>query len=233
MKRKTLGVIGGVGPLSTAYFMEVLINKTDAQIDQEHIDMIVLNHTEIPDRTAFILGQTIENPVLMMKEDAKKLEIMGADIIVTPCNTAHYFYQELQDAVAIPFINMIEETALYLKEQGVQRAGILATNGTVQTKLFQKALEKEGIEAISPSEDNQQFVMDIIYDNVKANQPVDLQKFKTVVNELRLQGCEKVILGCTELSILKREYSLNDFYVDSLEVLVEKAIVACDKKVKK
>jgi aspartate racemase len=233
MKRKVLGVIGGVGPLSTAYFMEVLINKTDAQTDQEHIDMIVLNHTEIPDRTAFILGQSSENPVLMMKEDAKKLETMGADVIVTPCNTAHYFYEELQSAVSVPFINMIDETALYLKHFGVKRAGIMATNGTVQTRLFQNALQKQGIEAVCPSAENQQFVMDIIYDNVKANQPVDLQKFKTVVNELRLQGCEKVILGCTELSVLKREYSLNDFYVDSLEVLVEKAIIACGKKVKK
>ncbi|WMJ22221.1 amino acid racemase [Paludicola sp. MB14-C6] len=233
MKRKTLGVIGGVGPLSTAYFMEVLINKTDAQIDQEHIDMIVLNHTEIPDRTAFILGRSEENPAFMMKEDAKKLEAMGADIIVTPCNTAHYFYQELQDAVTVPFINMIDETAIFLKEQGVGCVGILATNGTIQTKLFQNALQNQQIEAICPSQQNQQYVMDIIYDNVKANQPVDLQKFKAVVNELRLQGCERVILGCTELSILKREYSLNNFYVDSLEVLVEKAITACGKKVKK
>ena len=82
--RKTLGVIGGVGPLSTAYFMEVLINKTDAILDQEHIDMIVLNHCEIPDRTAYILDNSNPNPVPFMKEDAIKLETLGCNFIVTP-----------------------------------------------------------------------------------------------------------------------------------------------------
>lgn len=232
MKRKVLGVIGGVGPLSTAYFMEVVINKTDAEIDQEHIDMIVLNHTEIPDRTDFILGKSALSPVEMMSEDAKKLEKMGADIIVTPCNTAHFFYDALQASVKIPFIDMITETALHLKNQGVKRVGILATNGTIKTKLFQDALALQGIGAIAPSDKNQQYVMDIIYENVKANRPVDLEKFKIIVNELRLLECERVVLGCTELSLLKREYSLNDFYVDSLEILAEKSILACGKKIK-
>lgn len=229
---KTLGVIGGVGPLSTAYFMEVLINKTDASVDQEHIDMIVLNHAKIPDRTAFILDNSLESPVPFMVEDAKMLELNGAQVIVTPCNTAHYFYEELSSSVSVEFINMIDETALCLKEQGVKVAGIMATNGTVQTELFQKALQKVGIEPFVPSKQNQQYIMDIIYDNVKASKPIELEKFRTIVNEMRLNDCERVILGCTELSVLKREYSLGDFYVDSLEVLVEKAIVACGARVK-
>ena len=229
---KTLGVIGGVGPLSTAYFMEVLINSTEADVDQDHINMIVLNHTEIPDRTAYILDKTKQSPVEIMKEDARKLEAWGADIIVTPCNTAHYFYDELQGAVKVPFINMIEETAIFLQNIGVKRVGVLATNGTITTNLFQDALKKHGIEPICPSAKNQQYVTNIIYDNVKASKPIDLDKFKTVVNELRLQECEKIILGCTELSVLKREYSLDDFYVDSLEVLVEKSIILCEKKTK-
>lgn len=229
---KTLGVIGGVGPLSTAYFMEVLINRTDAKTDQEHINMIVLNHTEIPDRTAYILDHTKQSPVGMMVSDAKKLEQWGADVIVTPCNTAHYFYHELQSEVQVPFINMIEETAVYLENCQSKRVGILATNGTIYTKLFQSALAAHGIEPVCPSPQNQQYVMDIIYDNVKASTPIDLDKFKRIINELRLQECDRVILGCTELSLLKREYSLDEFYVDALEVLVDKAIIACGKKVK-
>lgn len=229
---KTLGVIGGVGPLSTAYFMEVLINKTDAEIDQDHVDMIVLNHTKIPDRTAYILDNTQPSPLPMMIEDAKMLERNGAHVIVTPCNTAHYFYNELSSAVSVKFINMIDETAEYLKSLGVKVAGVMATNGTIETKLFQNALKKVGITPVVPCPQNQQFVMDIIYDNVKASKPIELDKFRTIVNELRLNGCERVILGCTELSVLKREYSLNEFYVDSLEVLVEKSILACGGKVK-
>lgn len=228
----TLGVIGGVGPLSTAYFMETLINLTDATIDQEHINMIVLNHVEIPDRTAYILDNTKQSPVKMMTEDAKKLEQWGADILVILCNTAHYFFEQLQSSVKIPFINMIEETAIHLEKLGIKRAGILATSGTIFTNIFQDALARHGIIGVCPSALNQQFVMDIIYDNIKAAKPVDLDKFKSVVNELRLFECDRVILGCTELSILKREYSLSDFYVDSLELLAKAAIIRCGKKVK-
>lgn len=229
---KTLGVIGGVGPLSTAYFMEVLINSTDAVVDQEHVDMIVLNHAKIPDRTAYILDNTMPNPVPMMVADAKQLEQMGANIIVTPCNTAHYFYYELAGAVNVRFINMIEETAKFLRDNGVKTVGVMATNGTIATRLFQDALEKLDITAVIPSPENQQYVMDIIYNNVKASRPIELDKFRAVTNELRLNGCERVILGCTELSVLKREYSLGDFYVDSLEVLVCESIKACGAKVK-
>lgn len=231
MENKLLGVIGGVGPLSTAYFMEVVINKTDVQTDQEHINMIVLNDCTIPDRTAYILDSTKESPMQYMREDAKKLESYGCDLIVTPCNTAHYFIKELQEAVNIPIINMIEETARYLKEEGVQKVGIMATTGTITTKLFQTALEEVGLTPVIPSEENQANVMSIIYDEVKANKPIDPNKFKSVVGELRLDGCEKVILGCTELSVLKKEYSLNEFYVDSLEVLAEVTILRCGKPV--
>lgn len=230
--RKTLGVIGGVGPLSTAYFMEVLINKTKAATDQEHIDMVVLNHCAIPDRTAFILDNTKENPVPLMCEDAKKLEALGCSVIATPCNTAHYFYDRLQAAVKIPIINMIEETAKELKNNGVERAGIMATSGTVSTRLFQDALIRHSIEPVVPSPQNQMYVMSIIYDSIKAGLPIDLEKFKSVINELRLNSCQKVILGCTELSVLKKEYSLGDFYIDSLEVLCERAIKACGGEVR-
>lgn len=231
--RKTLGVIGGVGPLSTAYFMEVLINKTDVKTDQDHIDMIVLNDCQIPDRTAYILDNSKESPVGYMQEDAVKLQKFGCDLIVTPCNTAHFFINELQSVVDIPIINMIDETALYLKSENVTKVGIMATTGTITTELFQKALQNKGITPVIPSDANQENVMSIIYDQVKAGKPIDRNKFKSVVGELRLDGCEKIILGCTELSVLKKEYSLSDFYVDSLEVLAEVAILKCGKPVVK
>lgn len=232
-KRKTLGIIGGVGPLSTAYFMEVLINMTDASTDQEHIDMVVLNHCEIPDRTAYILDKSCENPVPMMQKDAKKLEALGCDVIVTPCNTAHYFYDELKSSVNVPFINMISETAKKLNALGAKKVGIMATNGTVQSNLFQNALKCFSIESVIPAKKHQEYVMEFIYDNVKASVPVDKEKFNQVIAEFLKQGCDKVILGCTELSVLKKEYDLDDFYVDALEVLCEKAIEACGKKVKR
>lgn len=231
--RKTLGIIGGVGPLATAYFMEVIINMTEASTDQEHIDMVVFNHAEIPDRTEYILDHSKPDPAPMMCADAQRLEALGADVIATPCNTAHYFYDRLTDAVQIPVLNMIEETALVLERMGAGKVGILATNGTIAAGLFQRALERRGIAAVVPSPENQQFVMDVIFDDVKAGRPLEVEKFRSIVDEMRLAGCDHVVLGCTELSVLKKEYSLGSYYVDALEVLAARAIEACGKRVRR
>lgn len=232
MSRKILGVIGGVGPLSTAYFMEVIIKKTDVLTDQEHIDMVILNHTEIPDRTDYILDNTKPNPIPFMVDDAIKLEKLGAHIIVTPCNTAHYFYNSLSSSVSIPIINMIDETALYISSQNVNKVGILATTGTIKSELFQQALNKYSITPVIPNDKNQEYVMDLIYKNIKSGVDIDNNKLNSIIKELENEGCQKIILGCTELSILKTQYNLDDFYIDALEVLAIKAILACDKKVK-
>lgn len=231
--RKVLGVLGGVGPLATAYFMEVIIRMTDAATDQEHIEMAVLNHTEIPDRTAYILDPSQPDPIAPMVRDAKRLEALGADVLATPCNTAHYFYDAMAGAVGIPFLNMIEETAQALAELGVRRAGVMATEGTVHTGLFQQALEKRGILAVLPSAGKQKYVMEIIYDNIKAGRPADEEKLRAVTEALRASGCDRIILGCTELSVLKRDCRLGEYYVDSLEVLAARAITACGGKVRR
>ena len=232
MKRKTLGIIGGVGPLSTAYFMEAVISMTDASTDQEHIDMVVLNHTEIPDRTDYILDHSLPNPLPMMKADAIKLQSLGVDVIVTPCNTAHYFYEELSAAVTVPFLNMITETAEDLAKLEARSAGILATNGTVRTELFQRALLHRGIQPVLPRAQYQQYVMDIIYENVKAGKPVDQRKWQAVVDEMKEAGCDRILLGCTELSVLKREFALDSYFVDALEVLAKRTVEACGRKIR-
>ncbi len=233
MRRRVLGVIGGVGPLSTAYFMEVVIRMTDASSDQEHLDMVVLNHTEIPDRTDYILDPRNPNPSPMMQEDARKLERLGADVIVTPCNTAHYFYAELASAVQVPFLHMIDETALLLRQCRCKRAGILATNGTIASGLFQQSLASQGIEAVLPSPRCQQAIMELIYQGIKAGLPLDAGLFRSAADELRAEGCERIVLGCTELSLLKKEYGLDPFYLDAMEVLAMRSIEACEKTVKK
>lgn len=113
MEEKTLGVLGGVGPLATIYFADLVVKMTDAKTDQEHISMVILNHGAIPDRTDYILDHSKPNPLPVMIADAKKLQAAGCDYIVIPCNTAHYFYDEIQKNVDIPIINIIEETVKY------------------------------------------------------------------------------------------------------------------------
>ncbi|MDD7647503.1 MAG: amino acid racemase [Ruminococcus bromii] len=228
----SFGIIGGLGPMATAYLLELIIDMTDAKTDQEHLDAIIFNRPSVPDRTAYILDYSKPSPVPPMIDMAKKLEALGVCAIGTPCVTAHSFHEELQRSVNVPFINMVQETAAYLKNAGCKKAGIMATTGTVHNGLFQRALSEIGLSYALPDDAMQQYVMSLIYDCVKAGEPADMEKFRTVSDALRREGCDAIILGCTELSIIKRDNAIGSGYLDALEVLAHAAILACGKKIK-
>lgn len=226
---KTLGVIGGLGPMATAYFMQLVIQMTDAETDQEHIPMIIYNKPQIPDRTRFLLGQSKEDPVPDIVDCGRRLEREGAQVLAIPCITAHALHENIQKQLDIPIIHIIQETAAYLKQAGIKRVGLEATDGTVQTEVFQKELERRQIEVVLPSQEKQKLVMDIIYKNVKAGLPVDMDKFREVEKELTGRGAQLIILGCTELSMIKRDCHIPSFYLDAMEVLARSAVQSCGK----
>ena len=218
--------------MATAYLLQLIVDMTDAATDQEHLDAIIFNRPTVPDRTAYILDNTKPSPVPPMIDMAQKLERLGVCAIGTPCVTAHSFHEELQGSVNVPFIHMVQETAAYLKAAGCKKAGIMATTGTVRMGLFQTALTENDLEYALPNDEMQQNVMSLIYDNVKAGLPADMEKFRAVSDYLRKEGCDAIILGCTELSIIKRDNDIGSGYLDALEVLALTAILTCGKKVK-
>jgi len=225
--RRTLGVIGGLGPLATALFLELVIQMTDAACDQEHLDMVIFNTPSIPDRTRFLLGLSADSPLPGMVRIGRALAADGCHCIAVPCITAHAFYRELSEAVDRPVLHAVRETARHLREAGVSTAGIAATDGTLATGLFQAEFAAVGIRAVVPSPDAQRQVMSIIYDDVKAGRPADLGKFDAVSDELRRGGAEAVVLGCTELSLVKREREIGPGYLDAMEVLAVESVKAC------
>lgn len=225
--RKTLGIIGGVGPLATMFIGEMIVRRTHAAKDQEHVHTIIDNDTSIPDRTAYILDQTKENPVPYLIRDAEKLANAGADLICIPCNTAHTFYEELQAASPVPVLHMIRETAKRAADTGTRRVGILATDGTLASGVYQQALIEQDIEPIVPDIEIQNQVMSIIYDYVKAGKEVMMHQWNVIEEAMLHLDCDKIILGCTELSIVNKELKLDNRYIDSLMVLAESAILAC------
>ncbi len=232
MYTKKLGVIGGLGPMATAYFYELLIKMTDAVRDQEHIEMIIFSKPSIPDRTDYILGRSRENPVEPMIEAGKALVLLGADYLAMPCITAHYFHDMLTKGIGAPIIHIVRETADYLKEQGISRAGIMATDGTIQSGLFQKELSACGIEPLIPAEVCQAFVTDLIYRDIKAGRPAGMDKFRAASDELKARGAQVIILGCTELSLIKRDNELGPGFIDAMEVLAKCCIRLCEAKLK-
>lgn len=224
---KTLGVIGGLGPMATAYFMQLVIDMTDASSDQEHIPMIIYNCPQIPDRTSYLLGKSTENPGPQIIECGRKIEGAGVELIAIPCITAHALFPEIEKELDTPVLHIIRETAEYLKKEGIRKVGLEATDGTVQTGVFQKELERRGIEVVLPSKEKQEMVMHIIYNNVKAGRRIDMERFQQVEEELHANGAEVIILGCTELSMISRDEKIGHGYLDAMEVLARAAVLQC------
>lgn len=228
-RRFPVGVIGGVGPQATAYFLDMVVRLTEAARDQDHLDMVVLNHASIPDRTAFILGESDENPGPVMAEDARRLASMGVDFLVMPCNTAHHFTREIEAAVDVPLVNIVAETVAEVSRRvaDLTAVGLLATSGTVRAGVYQRAIEAAGARTVLPDEQGQASLMRIIYDQVKAGRPVDVEEFRALVAGLRAQGAQAVVLGCTELSVVAADFDLlaqDAGLVDSLDVLARRTI---------
>ena len=226
---KKLGIIGGLGPMATAYFMRRIIELTDAATDQENIEMIIYNCPSIPDRTGFILGKSQEDPLPCILELAQNLERQNVDYIAMPCITAHYFHDQLADSVFIPVSNGIKEAAEYLKNQGISRVGIMATDGTVSMHLFDSVFKNYDISCIYPEQECQKLVMSIIYDDVKAGRSVNMDEFYIVKEQLIDAGAQVIILGCTELSILKRDNPVGPKVLDIVDVLAADCVKKCAK----
>ena len=226
----TLGILGGLGPMSSVYFYELLTAHTRAACDQEHINLLISSRADTPDRTAFILGHSADDPLPAMAEEAARLERAGVDLLAIPCNTAHAFYEGVQAAVSIPILNIIHQNVAFCRFLGLSRVGVLATEGTIASGAYKDALTDAGIEYLTPNAVGQATVSRIIYDEIKRGREPDLKSFLTVADSLFSRGCERVILGCTELSLLKRNHLSDARFIDSMEVLALSAIRRCGKE---
>jgi aspartate racemase len=220
---KRIGILGGMGPLATADLFRKIIIHTKASSDNEHIPILIDNNTEIPDRTAAILGKGA-SPVKEMLRSAMRLECMGADFLVIPCNTAHFFLPDIRAMVRIPIINMLGETAKHLAANGISRAALLATDGTLQSQVYDKALEAQGVSVLRPDTEGQKAVMDQIYRGVKmGNLSLDRAPLISALDRLTASGAQTFVLGCTELPILFERITGYPI-VDPTDILARRAV---------
>lgn len=229
----SLGVLGGMGPLASQLFYKMMIEKTEAVKDQDHVNMIILSHASMPDRTEAIFGKDANIVYELLLADCKMLQAAKCKAIVGICNTAHYFLQQYTDILNIPILSMIHETAMQMgKLYKGERVGILATEGTIKTALYQTALEKEGVIPYLLSAQSQALAMHLIYDCVKKGLPADRSALSCIDRELKGNGCCAALTACTELSVIKADEALCPFYVDPMEILAERAIVFMGKALK-
>lgn len=231
--RKTIGILGGMGPLATCDLFSKIIQITDARCDQEHVRICIDNNTEISDRTNAIIRHG-KDPVPEMVKSAVRLQSFGADVLIMPCNTAHYFYDRILPFVDIPFLSMIDETAKAISDRGLRKIGLLATDGTLQTAVYEKAFKKRGISIVVPPPENQVHIMDLIYNGVKAgNKEIDTKPTKKTIEDLFRKGAQTLVLGCTELPVAFDLYGFDYPKTDPTLILASRAVQFVGAKVKK
>ena len=231
-EKKVIGILGGMGPLATADLFRKITEHTAASCDQDHPRVCIDSNTNIADRTAALLHGGAD-PVPEMVKSAQRLASIGAELLIMPCNTAHNFYDAVAASVSIPVLHMIAITRDALKARGVKCAGLLATDGTVQTGIYQRTFEGSGIELLTPDDADQAAVMDIIYNGVKAGDLAhNVAAFRAACEHLLARGADVLILGCTELPPAFDIYHLDYPNIDPTLELALAAIRAagCETK---
>jgi len=223
---RTIGVVGGMGPWATLDFFEKVLRATPVRRDQEHLRLIIDNNPKIPDRGPAILGDG-EDPTPALVATARNVEAAGADLIVIPCNTAHYFFQAIQAAVRVPVVHIMQEVAGAASRRfpRIGRVGLLATRATVATGLYQDAFRPLGAEVVVPDQRGQEVIDRLIY-AIKAQGVDDALRSAGVAvgRGLNRAGAEAMILGCTELPLVLGEDTLGLPILDSNLILAEVAV---------
>jgi len=226
MEEKIIGILGGMGPEATADLFYKIIKATNAKKDQEHLRIIIDNNPKIPDRTAAILGKG-ENPLPLLQKTAHNLEKAGADFLVIPCNTAHYFIPAIEKSIRIPVLNMIEETLKDIKEKlpDIKKIGLLATMGIYKTGLYDQYFNKYNIAGISPEEKAIAKIMEVIY-AVKADKlSRDIKEsMLKIAGDLINNGAEAIIAGCTEIPLILKQKDISVPLIDPTNILAKAAV---------
>jgi aspartate racemase len=227
MTDKILGIIGGMGPEATTDFMNRIIKITPAVDDQDHIRMIVDNHPRIPSRIKALLEETGEDPTNCLVQIARNLENWGANLIAVPCNTAHYYYEAIQNGVTIPVFNMLAIVAGLMKKNhpNLKKVGFLGSTAVVKTRLYEKKMGQHSISMVYPKTEQQDQVMATIR-QIKTGQYTDaeLQPIADTATELIRSGAEVLIVGCTELSATCHILPNSIRYYDASQVLAEAVV---------
>ncbi|MFA6974072.1 MAG: amino acid racemase [Parcubacteria group bacterium] len=221
----TLGILGGMGPLAGIELQRKIVENTPALGDSDHIKMVCFTNPQIKDRTKSLNeGSDFADEIIKSFNSMKSLDV---NIGLIACNTAHAQFEKISANVDFPLINIINETVAYLemKYRGLKKIGLLATDGTIKSKIYEKALKQRGFSIIVPKNSDQQKLMDIIYgfDGIKASgmSAKNTREIKTIMTNLNKKGAEAIILGCTELSVLGIK---GKKIVDPLDVVSRKIV---------
>lgn len=229
MSEKVVGVIGGMGPEATVDFMRRLVARTPARDDRDHLHVLVDNNPKVPSRIAALIEGTGEDPTPVLCAMAKGLQAQGADFLVMPCNTAHYYLPTIARSVTIPVLDMVDLSIrkLAAEDPRPQRVGLLASPAVRLVGLYKKRMDQTGLQAILPEPQDEATLLAIIK-AVKANRLDDnhRQAYGRIAKNLSDAGADALLVACTEFSVIGAPAGTACRVVDALDVLVEETIAA-------
>ncbi|WP_248628535.1 amino acid racemase [uncultured Enterococcus sp.] len=220
-------ILGGMGTMATESFVRQLNKRTPTHADQDYLNYILYNHATVPDRTAYILDRTKPNPVPVLQEDIRQQNILQPSFIVLTCNTAHYFFEELQKETKIPLLHMPKEAVKQIKaDQVTGKVAFLGTEGSVKAGVYERELINQGIDYLIPDKNLQAKINHLIYHDIKENDYINMDLFFEILADTKTLGCEAVILGCTELSLVAEYITQEHDYIiyDAQSILVDRTI---------
>lgn len=221
---KTVGVLGGMGPAATVDFFDKLVRATQATIDQEHLRILIDNNPRIPNRNEAIAGRG-PSPGPALAAGARGLERAGADFIVIACNTAHAFAPEIEAAVRVPLLSMIEETVAATLALGAKRVGLLAGDGCLRARLYQNAFAAVGVEALTHDAEQQARMMAVIYRIKAGDVGAGVREgVRALADALIARGADAVIAACTEAPLVLEADALNAPLLSSTDILVARTL---------
>ncbi|EKK20655.1 Aspartate racemase [Fructilactobacillus florum 8D] len=221
-------IIGGMGTEATESYLHLLNQRTPAHRDQDYLNYILVNHATVPDRTDYIMDHTQPSPLPPLATDIKQQSLLNPAFFALPCNTAHYFYQDLQELTTVPILHMprLAVASIKTKFPSARRIGLVATQGTLHDRIYEKELVQAGYQFVMPSPEVAHDTMELIYAGVKEQNQVDPNLYHKILRQMIVtQHCDVVVLGCTELSVADQRVGNGGYpVIDAQSELVDETL---------
>ena len=227
MREKIVGIIGGMGPEATVDLMARIIKVTPAVDDVDHIRMIVDNNPKVPSRIKALIDGNGESPIPYLQEMARRLESWGVDFLAMPCNTAHHYHPDIQKAVTIKVLNMIDLTVESVIEQypDLKCAGLLASTAVIRLKLFERPFTAKKVIIQTPADRYQMGIMHAIKKIKTSNYGGEVvEAIQLAADDLVEKGAEVLLVACTEISIISKQIASTVRILDSAQILAESIV---------
>lgn len=223
-KDRTVGILGGKGPEATRLLFQLIIERTPVEKEEDHLRILIDNNPRIPKPALGITGEG-PDPRPALVETGRNLERAGADFIIIACNSAHYYIDEIRNAVDIPLLSIISETVSHVRAASQRNIGLLASTGLIRSRIYQREFERAGITALCPGAEEQEALMEGILRFKNTGEKKNLETaVDHITRRLISRGAEGLVVACTDIPVVFRGRRLSVPCFDTLEVLATAAV---------